>query len=107
MGATNFRAFAESESAEQAYAQLVREAQHERGHEGYNGTISTTHGFTVIQAKPVTVLDANKIEAAEWAKEESGTERPRFEKWGKCCAVRVVDATRKLDGWLFFGLAAE
>ena len=36
----------------QAYATAVIEAQHDYGHDGYNGTISTSEGFRLIKDHP-------------------------------------------------------
>tara|TARA_R100001082_G_scaffold21955_1_gene10557 strand:- start:430 stop:771 length:342 start_codon:yes stop_codon:yes gene_type:complete len=38
--------------AQQAYDELVKEAQHEYGHSGYNGTISTSNGFFIRKKHP-------------------------------------------------------
>jgi len=38
--------------ANQAYAEAVREAEHEQGHDGYNGTISTSVGFKMVTNHP-------------------------------------------------------
>ena len=38
-------------NASEAYVDAVEEAQWEDGHDGYNGTISTTHGFRMVKTK--------------------------------------------------------
>ena len=46
MGATQFKERSTGKTAEEAYRRACEEAEEEYGHqEGYNGTISTTHGF--------------------------------------------------------------
>ena len=39
-------------SAEEAYNELVQEAEYEYGHDGYNGTISTSDGFFIRKEHP-------------------------------------------------------
>jgi len=39
-------------SAEEAYNELVEEAEYEYGHDGYNGTISTSDGFFIRKEHP-------------------------------------------------------
>ena len=39
-------------SAREAYNKLVEEAEYEYGHDGYNGTISTSDGFKMITEHP-------------------------------------------------------
>ena len=46
MGACQFKARYGGKTAEEAYSRACEEAEQEYGHQdGYNGTISTTHGF--------------------------------------------------------------
>ena len=46
MGATQFKERSSGKTADQAYKRACDEAENEYGHQdGYNGTISTTHGF--------------------------------------------------------------
>ena len=39
-------------TAKEAYKKLVEDAEHEHGHDGYNGTISTSGGFKMIREYP-------------------------------------------------------
>ena len=50
MGATNFDTLqvGRFKSAREAYRNAVEEANYEYGHDSYNGTISTTSGFRMI-----------------------------------------------------------
>ena len=49
MGATDFGnlAVGRYKTASEAYNSLVEDALHDSGHDSYNGTISTTQGFTM------------------------------------------------------------
>ena len=54
MGATDFGnlAVGRFKNASEAYTDLVEEATHEYGYNSYNGTISTTSGFTMRDDNP-------------------------------------------------------
>ena len=54
MGATTFGdlTVGRYKNASDAYNSLVEEAQHEYGHDPYNGTISTTDGFKTVNDNP-------------------------------------------------------
>jgi len=85
MGAHNFTETSKVTDPDVAYRQLVEQALHEYGSDGYNGTISTTHGFRVVSKIPMTA-----IAAEQYAYEHS----ERCEKWGQCEAVAVGVATQ-------------
>lgn len=71
-------------SADQAYRALVEEALYDEGHDPYNGTISTTGGFRVVQSSPVTLAEAMRI---------SDERIEKLRKWGECEAVPLVAET--------------
>lgn len=48
MGACTFRTAGRGRSAKDVYDNLVEEAENEYGHDPYNGTISTTDGFSDV-----------------------------------------------------------
>ena len=39
-------------NAKEAYKKLVKDAEHDFGHSGYNGTISTSNGFKMVTEHP-------------------------------------------------------
>lgn len=71
-------------TADRAYKTLVEESLYESGHDGYNGTISTTGGFRVVQSDPVTLAEAEQI---------SSKRIRNLHKWGECEAVPLVAET--------------
>ncbi|WP_137726372.1 hypothetical protein [Prescottella subtropica] len=79
-------------NAEDAYRELVEQAVHEHGHDGYNGTISTTSGVSVVRTASLRLKDAQKL----------GDGRlEMLSKWGNCEAiplVKEVAATYESDG---------
>jgi hypothetical protein len=112
MGATNFGdlAVGRYKNASDAYNDLVEDAEHEHGHDPYNGTISTTQGFETYQGNP-----------------RYGTKS--FDSWEDkitdsinkydCCCVEITGAVLKrlkenrgykgkknIKAFYFFGLAS-
>lgn len=86
-----------------AYKELVDQALYERGHDGYNGTISTTQGVKVVQAKPV---HRDQLNATE--KPYLDGKDPEIEKWLKAGAIAVAgNDGHTFHRWYFFGWAAE
>jgi hypothetical protein len=73
-------------TAAQAYQALVSDAVSQYGHDGYNGTISTTSGFVMHSVTPMTVQQAEEV--AEKAADEN-----RYNKWDACGAVPLIDAS--------------
>jgi len=54
MGACDFSALevGRFKSPGEAFHSAVEEAEYEDGHDGYNGTISTCHGFSIANGNP-------------------------------------------------------
>lgn len=71
-------------TADQAYRALVEEALYTEGHDPYNGTISTTGGFRVVQTTPVTYAEAARI---------SEKRINNLRKWEACEAIPLVAET--------------
>src|SRR4051812_6229734 len=82
MGATNFEVFQKGTNLRDAYRDAVTEARDEYGHDGYNGTISTTGGVYQTVHSPMT-----KKGALLYANTNSGN----AEKWGSALAVPVAE----------------
>jgi len=117
MGAEKFVQAAVGKTAEAAYKAAVRAAVYDYGHDLYNGTISTTDGFTIV-----------RVPAGEDPFEYAERHGFDFDKWGECgCIPLSVPRIKKLaeagcgtSRWLleqlakkggkpfvFFGLAAS
>jgi hypothetical protein len=96
MGAHGFIEFVKDETdPAKAYTFICSERQYMDGHDGYNGTISTTHGFTVLQRTPVTIQEARRF--AEMCESDEDAPLPtewrgwRPEKWGTAGALPILD----------------
>lgn len=86
MGGASFEQYVPHKgTADEAYEQACAEATHERGHDGYNGTISTTNGCIVITQTPLPTHAAYKL-----ARERLDD----FSKWGACGAIPMVDTDK-------------
>ena len=70
---------------DKAYHQLVQDALFERGHDPYNGTISTTHGWTRYQRTPVREGEARRI-----VRDAFDNDLDRIEKWGPALAIPLL-----------------
>ncbi len=100
MGAHNFLDQAYGATAQEAYKDAVESAIYEYGHDAYNGTISTTNGFTIIPLEPKETIDG-------WASRVLEDEGIR--KWEECACVKNPD-TKEENGrwlWMFAGWAAS
>jgi hypothetical protein len=98
MGAHDFTAYVSGTmSAADAYRQAVEQARYEYGADGYNGTISTTSGFQVVQREPVSAAAANDLVERYWETEydEDQSKRPfpsfYAQKWETCGAIAILD----------------
>ena len=83
MGACQFKSTYSGKTAEEAYDRACEEAEQEYGHQdGYNGTISTTHGFR----------DETEMYGKSKFDDVSAYIRNRFETMNKrdCSAICVV-----------------
>tara|TARA_R110002020_G_scaffold159319_1_gene343034 strand:- start:1147 stop:1515 length:369 start_codon:yes stop_codon:yes gene_type:complete len=97
--------------ASQAYAEAVREAQHEHGHSGYNGTISTSHGFVMRKDSPR--YGTKKF----WKFYDDKIDGTKFAKWN-CVEIKGAilkrikqeygyKGKRGIKAFYFWGLAAS
>lgn len=95
MGATSFFMTAKAKSVEEAFDELVEQAKYERGHDGYNGTISTCS----LRGVPVKVfkkyLPENRRLAREIAESEDYGEK-RVAKYIDLgiCGYELVEVKR-------------
>jgi hypothetical protein len=79
MGGHNFSDVSFGKTVDEAYWNACREAEWECGHDAYNGTISTTQGYSVIERR------GQKLSTIE----NEVLENPRFSKRGPCAAVVI------------------
>ena len=100
MGAHNFHDQQYGATAEEAYKDAVESAFYDYGHDPYNGTISTTHGFVMIPLNEGESVD-------EWA--ERMMDHPDVSKWAECGCVKDPDTKEENGRWLwnFAGWAAS
>ena len=100
MGAHNFHTQAYGVTAGEAYRDAVDQALYEYGHDPYNGTISTTHGFTLIPLNKGETING-------WA--QRVIEDERVQKWEDCACVADPDAPIEYGRtlWHFAGWAAS
>ena len=82
MGAHNFHTTMYGETASEAYRDAVDDALFEEGHNPYNGTISTTNGFTIIPLRKGETV-------AEWS--DRVIEDEGIRKWEECACVADPD----------------
>ena len=94
-----------------AYDQLVRDANHEHGHDGYNGTIATTSGFVLV--------DPGKRRIDTVVRDILDDKSSHIRKWGPAGCIELTGAPltrwRKKHGlagtraraYRFFGWAAS
>ena len=86
MGATNGCVMFKAESIKEAYDQAVESATYDRGHDPYNGTISTTEGFKEIPC-PEGWEDWSRDERYKFVDELS----EKCEKWGPAVGFTTPD----------------
>ena len=80
-------------TASDAYNELREEALYEDGHDAYNGTISTTHGFVTPRG------DVPRYGTKAFDKWEDkvldDSESYGIEKWGDCMCIEIKGAMLK------------
>ena len=101
MGACNFITFKVAKTKEEAFRELVEEAQWEYGHDPYNGTISTTS----LSRRPAKVIRKRFTKKAE----REAIDVAEADGWGEKWESRAIDcgATKGGHVWAFYGWAAE
>jgi len=101
MGAHNFEVWGRGKTAKEAYDNAVADALYEEGHNPYNGTISTTNSFIMIE-----LTDGESLE--EWR--DRVTMDDRVQKWENCGCVKHPDKEPDGEGrdcYCFAGCAAS
>ena len=97
-------------NASEAYNSLVETAEYEYGHDGYNGTISTSNGFRMIKKHPR--YGTEKF----WDFVNATIDNTKFDNWNcielKGAALKKAKeyngykGKRKIKAFFFWGLAA-
>jgi len=96
MGACTFFTVFGGRDAGNAFTEARREAQYERGHGGYTGTIAEKHDFVMISCP-------EDLSPATYANRLINDDDPRVEdKWGPAGCIQVEPGR-----WLFFGWASS
>ena len=102
--------------ANQAYAEAVKEAEHQYGHDGYNGTISTSDGFVLRKDNPrygtkkFWKYYSDKIDGTKWGSwnciEIKGVTGKKIKKeYGFMPTIKGMP--RGIKVYFFWGLAAS
>lgn len=91
MGACDFTAVGRGPNAEKAYRNAVEEAEYEHGHDGYNGTISTSRGFYEITGKSLLSYSKALREAIKAKKAEIKGKVYQFSYDKESDAYRISD----------------
>ena len=91
MGAFDSTEFAlgRYKNAEEAYNELVEEAEYDYGHEGYNGTISTSSGFFIRKDAPR--YDTKKF----WKFVDNTMDGTKFNAWN-CIEIKGAILNKKV-----------
>ncbi|MEU4406268.1 hypothetical protein AB0F88_17235 [Streptosporangium sp. NPDC023963] len=100
MGAHPFTDYIATPDVEAAYQEAIDAAAGEYGHDPYNGSISTTDGYFILDAAPVTLTEASQTF-------RDRLDDPRISRRDECAAWAICDETGTRIGWFFFGLAAS
>ena len=98
-------------NAKEAYKELVNNAKYWRGHDAYNGTISTSDGFNMINKHP-------RFGTKTWDKFENDTlENTKWVEWNcielKGAILKKIKekhgykGKRNIKAFYFWGLAAS
>ena len=91
MGASDFRTSARGNTAREAFDNAVKEAQYDRGHSGYTGTIAEKGSFRMISVEPPpkqVKLTPTRRKAMQWLLSPTPEGRP---------STRIINALKR-DG---------
>jgi len=121
MGASDFRTVATGKDVADAYRNAVESATYEHGHDPYNGTISTTHGYAVVPAVKGLTYDQQidliwKVEAygvperpairrsftSEWDRREHKENRKTYQRWERMTPIErqaIQRAAASIEKW--------
>jgi hypothetical protein len=94
MGSETFYVRVKNRSAQRAFNEAVKTAQHKFGHGGYTGTIAEKTSFVLLKVPANTTLRDYIDEL--WDSDNS----PIADKWGPAGCIKDGDE------WVFFGWAS-
>lgn len=92
MGGESFITKKKGETADDAFRDAVKDAQYERGHGGYTGTIAEKREFELLEIP-------EGMSVNEFVSQKMNDN----DKWGPAFCVR----DEKADVWVFFGFASS
>lgn len=96
MGAETFYDVSIGETAAEAFQRATEQAQYDRGHEGYTGTIAEKWSFVMINLP-------EGVDPEEYADKLINDEDPRIDdKWGPAGCFNLGD-----NKFFFFGWASS
>ena len=117
MGAYDFGTARVTKTPKEAYKKAVEEALYEHGHDGYNGTISTTDSYYYFNGDDHPRWGTKKFD--DWENKILSRDNGPIQKWGACGCVEITGKAAKeikevnglkgkrgLKVWYFFGWAA-
>ena len=105
MGAHNMQDRSVGKTMREAYDRAVQNAESEHGHNGYNGTISTTGGFNdhTVRFEELLKEHGEKKGVTEWYEEAWDN----TEKWEAVWGAKALETGDGDNLYLFAGWAAE
>jgi hypothetical protein len=103
MGAETFTTYSVGKNSAEAFAEAVRRASYDYGHNGYTGTVAEKDSFTPIDL-PAEWAHAPK----EFANKLIGEDDSRVDdKWGPAGCLEIsFDEDTGVRTYLFFGWAS-
>ena len=118
MGAYSFGIKKVAKTPKEAYKEAVERAEYEYGHDGYNGTISTTNNYYYFREDSHPRWGTKKFD--NWEDKILARDNSRIQKWGACGCVEITGKAAKeikevnglkgkrgLKVFYFFGWAAS
>jgi predicted RNase H-like HicB family nuclease len=102
MGACDFYSMARGKTPQEAFQNAREEAQHQRGHGGYTGTVAEKRLFTLVGTAKTSK------EALDMASEMLDKDDERVsDKWGPAGCVEIQEGGKTDRSFLFFGWASS
>jgi len=101
VGAESFRDYFSGSTAQEAFDNAVKEAQHYHGHGGYTGTIAEKDSFQMATSKILSNEEANHL--------ADELENTTFsDKWGPAGCIQINSSQNSFNKtFMFFGWASS
>lgn len=92
-GADSFGVYSPGKDVRQAFRDAVSNAQHDRGHGGYTGTIAEKHSYKVRREEPFVWNGRWPMpeDMRRFLEQDDRAGSPCDDKWGPACAVPVSE----------------